>query len=96
MVMTGVLRLGKSQFVTSSIDEDSAERIRLCLRYMDNSENTVLKTAFIEDCKASYVRILGEPSVKDVADKKKKSSAPFDLLSFRLLKQEEIADDQVK
>ncbi|KAJ1920904.1 coatomer subunit beta [Tieghemiomyces parasiticus] len=60
LIMTGMVRLGQSDFVANPIDEDSRDRILACLRALDNTTlNDPLSTAaFLEECKASFTRLL--------------------------------------
>ena len=98
LVMTGVLRLGKSQFVTSAIDEDSAERILLCLRFLDDYDNDALKSVFLQDCKKAFDQIVNEENGKKDSTQKGVVTVVThadDLLRFRQLTQLETMDDQV-
>ncbi len=63
-MMTSVIRVGQSKFVTVPIDEDSAERILQCLESLSAmSEAKSVKDAFMTDTKAAYAQMLAHEEV---------------------------------
>ena len=90
LIMTSIIRVGKSEFVTSHIDEDSYDRIMLCLRVLASSpQDAVMKDAFLKECRNAFSRLVVH---HDKSQKSKDSERngvkvqPDDLISFRLLK----------
>ena len=64
LIMTSIIRVGQSKFVTIPIDEDSQERIMNCLQTL--SELKVKEKAeevFLHDTKAAYSRMLSAQEV---------------------------------
>lgn len=65
LIMTSIIRVGQSKFVTIPIDEDSLERVMNCLQTL--SELKIEKAAtevFLEDTKAAYSRMLHAQEVR--------------------------------
>ncbi|KAJ3120133.1 coatomer subunit beta [Nowakowskiella sp. JEL0407] len=91
LILTSIIRVGKSEFVTTQIDEDSHDRISVCLRVLSSVPGEAeLRTVFIEECRRAYALIVeaeekkrnqkankGKPLVKVQAD---------DVITFRHLK----------
>ena len=64
LIMTSIIRVGQSKFVTIPIDEDSQERIMNCLQTL--SELKVKEKAeevFLHDTKAAYSKMLSAQEV---------------------------------
>ncbi|KAJ1738781.1 coatomer subunit beta [Coemansia sp. RSA 1086] len=91
LIMTGIIRIGQSSFVTTPIDEDSYDRVLACIRaleYMDEDAE-VLTEAFISDSQNAFSRMVKGES-KRTADEERqqdKDSAVQvdDGIEFRLL-----------
>ncbi|PVG02481.1 putative coatomer complex beta chain [Serendipita vermifera] len=88
LMMTSIIRVGQSKFVTVPIDEDSQERIMNCIRVL--SEMTLNKTIneiFLLDTKAAYAKMVDteEKKAKEKREKESKTSAVQvdDVLTFR-------------
>lgn len=69
LIQTGIIRIGRSRFATSPIDEDATERVMTCLRVLDNLSPTspassmgksAMEQAFLEDCHNAFVHIIQE------------------------------------
>lgn len=55
LIMVSILRVGESNFVTKKIDEDSADRIYSCIKYLnDEADVKLIQTGFLEDTKDSF------------------------------------------
>lgn len=55
LMMVSILRVGESGFVLKKIDEDSADRILACIRYLtDDQDNELIEKGFLEDTKDAY------------------------------------------
>lgn len=64
LIMTSVIRVGQSKFVTVQIDEDSNERIMNCLQILSEVEQQpALHEIFLADTKAAFSRMLGAQEV---------------------------------
>ncbi|KAJ1554953.1 coatomer subunit beta [Nowakowskiella sp. JEL0078] len=59
LILTSIIRVGKSEFSSSPIDEDSNDRISVCLRVLSSVPGeTVLKEVFVEECRKAYAQIV--------------------------------------
>jgi coatomer subunit beta len=65
LIMTSVIRVGQSKFVTVPIDEDSQERILNCIRTLSElGERPAVHEIFLQDTKAAYSKMLAAQEVK--------------------------------
>ncbi|KAJ2846421.1 coatomer subunit beta [Coemansia brasiliensis] len=91
LIMTGIIRIGQSSFVTTPIDEDSYDRVLACIRaleYMDEDAE-VLTEAFISDSQSAFSRMVKGES-KRTADEERQQNKESavqvdDGIEFRLL-----------
>ncbi|ODV62747.1 coatomer subunit beta [Ascoidea rubescens DSM 1968] len=102
LIMVSILRVGESKYVKTKIDEDSAERIFACVRFLaDDSNNDeksiefqLLEGAFLEDTKNSFKKQLAEDDNKklqdDLLDFAKKVQQVDDTINFRQFKSKHI------
>ncbi|KAJ3382672.1 coatomer subunit beta [Lobulomyces angularis] len=97
LIMTSIIRIGKSDFPISKIDEDSHERILTCLRVLSikKSENSnFMNEIFLEDCRNAYKNlVLTDQLKKDEKLKKDKKIIKVhadDLIGFRHLKSKRV------
>ncbi|KAJ7273107.1 coatomer protein [Mycena rebaudengoi] len=89
LIMTSIIRVGQSKFVTVQIDEDSNERIMNCIKTLSELESqNVVQEIFLEDTKTAFTRMLGAQE-KRAAEKKEAETTKVaavqvdDLLTFR-------------
>jgi len=67
LIMTSVIRVGQSKFVTVQIDEDSTERILNCIQTLSELEqHPAAQEIFLEDTKAAYLKMLGAQEVRGI------------------------------
>lgn len=86
LIMTSVIRVGQSKFVTAPIDEDSSERIMNCIESLSQLENVKpVHELFLHDTQAAYAKML--------AAEEKKAQAKKELESKKVQVQ---ADDLIK
>ncbi|CUA76303.1 Coatomer subunit beta [Rhizoctonia solani] len=90
LVMTSLIRVGQSQFVTVPIDEDSQERIMNCIQTLASAElskNTRVREMFLKDTKAAYAKMVAheekKAAEKKARDTKKTAIQADDLITFR-------------
>jgi coatomer subunit beta len=92
LIMTSIIRVGQSQFVTVPIDEDSAERISTCLQSLvafepKSAEETEIREIFLQDTQAAYSKMVAHEEKKAAEKRAKENKAslvqPDDLVSFR-------------
>jgi coatomer subunit beta len=104
LIMTSLIRVGQSPFSTVPIDEDSVERITICLQSLaslSSQEQKPVKEIFLEDTQKAYAKMVANEEMK-AAEKRAKSSTdvkvqPDDLISFRQFKKKQGDDmDEVR
>jgi coatomer subunit beta len=67
LIMTSIIRVGQSKFVSVTIDEDSADRILQCIQTLSElEENKVVKEIFMVDTKTAYAQMLHNEEVRVV------------------------------
>jgi coatomer subunit beta len=91
LIMTSIIRIGRSEFVSSPIDEDSSDRIQLCLKTLGTAGgDPILKTVFLEDTRKAFTQLVAaeedKAAKKKAADKKAAEVQVDDVISFRQLK----------
>lgn len=64
LIMTSIIRVGQSKFVTVQIDEDSNERIMNCIQTLSELETQpAVQQIFLTDTKAAFSKMLGAQEV---------------------------------
>ena len=59
LIMTSIIRVGQSKFVTVPIDEDSNERILNCIQTLsEHQAEPIVHDIFLKDTKAAYSKML--------------------------------------
>lgn len=59
LIMTSIIRIGQSKFVTIPIDEDSQERIMNCLQTLSNFKvKEAAEEVFLKETKAAYSKMV--------------------------------------
>ena len=96
-MMTSIIRVGQSKFVTVPIDEDSQERVMGCIRVLSEmSLNKTINEIFLLDTKAAYAKMVAteEKKAQEKREKDSKTSAVQvdDVLSFRQFSKKGLAD----
>ncbi|SGZ51709.1 CIC11C00000002246 [Sungouiella intermedia] len=72
LIMVSILRVGESTYVSKKIDEDSADRILACIKFLtDDEDNQLIAQGFLEDTKDAYkAQIISEQKKKSKAEAK--------------------------
>ncbi|KAG8996714.1 coatomer subunit beta [Tulasnella sp. JGI-2019a] len=104
LIMTSIIRVGQSKYVTVPIDEDSQERIMNCvstlaeLNVQDvaSQKQTTVNDMFLKDTKAAYAKMVATEE-KKAAEKREKESKNVsiqvdDLLTFRQFSKKAASD----
>jgi coatomer subunit beta len=64
LIMTSIIRVGQSKFVTVPIDEDSNERIINCIQTLSELKtDAYVHEVFLDDTKAAFTKMLGAQEV---------------------------------
>jgi len=64
LMMTSIIRVGQSKFVSAPIDEDSHERILNCIQTLCELEDKpVVHEIFLSDTKAAYSKMVAAQEV---------------------------------
>ena len=59
LIMTSIIRVSQSKFVTVPIDEDSSERVMNCIQTLSElSTDKAVHEAFLDDTKSAYSKML--------------------------------------
>ncbi|RWW02621.1 hypothetical protein GW17_00034280 [Ensete ventricosum] len=89
LVMTSMLQLGQSSFFPQPIDNDSHDRIVLCIRLLCNTGDEVRKI-WLQSCRQSFAEMLAEKQFREAEEIKAKAqishAQPDDLIDFYHLK----------
>lgn len=65
LIMTSIIRVGQSQFVSFPIDEDSYDRIMQDLRVVGTySQDNVIEKVYLEDTKLAYAKQIQDEEVR--------------------------------
>lgn len=87
LYMAGMLRMGQSGECTRPIDNDSAERIRMCISLLADPKEE-LQEALLEDTRGAFSRMLEERAAerKEREDEKHSTAQPDDIIDLHHLK----------
>ncbi|KOS15793.1 coatomer protein [Malassezia pachydermatis] len=93
LIMTSIIRVGQSTFVSSKIDEDSKERIMTCLQILGRAslsldEAHAAADIFLKDSRHAYATMLEHERAKNTSKADKQMSVvtqPHEQLVFRQL-----------
>eukprot|EP00842_Homolaphlyctis_polyrhiza_P006041 jgi/Hompol1/6438/HPOL_003533-RA len=99
LIMTSIIRVGKSELVTAQIDEDSHSRILGCLRVLSTSpaEGPMVQ-AFLEGCRHAFTNmVVAHDKIKQRKTKEKRGVKVQvdDVISFGLLKSKRATGETV-
>ncbi|KAJ3044511.1 coatomer subunit beta [Rhizophlyctis rosea] len=90
LIMTSIIRVGKSEVPSSPIDEDSHDRIMTCLRVLSSvPDETVLKEVFLTECRRAFTELIKAEEKTQKRKLKQKETVKVhadDVLSFRQLR----------
>ncbi|GJJ13133.1 hypothetical protein Clacol_007383 [Clathrus columnatus] len=97
LIMTSIIRVGQSKFVTQQIDEDSQERVLNCLQTLsDLKETDAVHDIFLKDTKAAYAKMVATEENKAAIKREKETKAKAvqidDLLNFRQFSKKSAVD----
>ncbi|GFQ00398.1 coatomer subunit beta-1 [Phtheirospermum japonicum] len=89
LIMVSMLQLGLSPVLPHPIDNDSYDRIVLCIRLLCNTGDGVRKI-WLKSCRESFVKMLSDKQLRETEEIKAKAqtaiSQPDDLIDFYHLK----------
>ncbi|ONM19607.1 Coatomer subunit beta-1 [Zea mays] len=89
LIMVSILQLGQSSYLPHPIDNDSYDRIVLCVRLLCNTGDDVRKV-WLQSCRQSFVNMLAEKQFRETEEMKAKAqityAQPDDLIDFYHLK----------
>ncbi|KAL0358774.1 UNVERIFIED_CONTAM: Coatomer subunit beta-1 [Sesamum angustifolium] len=89
LIMVAMLQLGQSSVLPHSIDNDSYDRIVLCIRLLCNTGDAVRKI-WLNSCRESFIKMLSDKQMRETEEDKAKAqishSQPDDLIDFYHLK----------
>ncbi|XWS17908.1 hypothetical protein CRYUN_Cryun33cG0109000 [Craigia yunnanensis] len=89
LIMVSMLQLGQSHVLPHPIDNDSYDRIVLCMRLLCNTGDEIRKI-WLQSCRQSFVKMLSEKQLQETEELKAKAQVshaqPDDLIDFYHLK----------
>nr|ACN40292.1 unknown [Picea sitchensis] len=89
LIMVSMLRLGQSSVLPHPIDDDSYDRISLCIRILTCPDD-FFKKVWLQSCRESFMNMLADKQFRETEENKAKAQVshaqPDDLIDFRLLK----------
>ncbi|KAG0461669.1 hypothetical protein HPP92_021966 [Vanilla planifolia] len=89
LIMVSLLQLGQSSFLPHPIDNDSYERIVLCMRLLCNTGDEIRKI-WLQSCRQSFAKMLADKQFRETEEIKAKAqishAQPDDLIDFYHLK----------
>lgn len=89
LVLVSMLQLGQSSFLPHPIDNDSYDRIVLCIRILCNTGDESRKI-WLQSCRQSFVKMLADKQFRETEERKAKAQVshaqPDDLIDFYHLK----------
>ncbi|XVF35735.1 hypothetical protein REPUB_Repub18cG0171900 [Reevesia pubescens] len=89
LIMVSMLQLGKSHVLPHPIDNDSYDRIVMCMRLLCNTGDEIRKI-WLQSCRQSFVKMLSEKQLRETEELKAKAQVshaqPDDLIDFYHLK----------
>ncbi|XP_062197148.1 coatomer subunit beta-1 [Phragmites australis] len=89
LIMVSILQLGQSSYLPHPIDNDSYDRIVLCVRLLCNTGDDVRKV-WLQSCRQSFAKMLAEKQFRETEEMKTKAqiahAQPDDLIDFYHLK----------
>ncbi|XP_041010695.1 coatomer subunit beta-1 [Juglans microcarpa x Juglans regia] len=89
LIMVSMLQLGQSPVLPHPIDNDSYDRIVLCIRLLFNTGDEIRKI-WLQSCRLSFVKMLSEKQLREIEELKAKAqishAQPDDLIDFYHLK----------
>ncbi|WOG92158.1 hypothetical protein DCAR_0311418 [Daucus carota subsp. sativus] len=89
LIIVSMLQLGRSSFLSHPIDNDSNDRIILCIRLLCNTGDEIRKI-WLQSCRESFVKMLSDKQLRETEEIKAKAQVsyaqPDDLIDFYHLK----------
>ncbi|KAI6689769.1 hypothetical protein NL676_026597 [Syzygium grande] len=89
LIMVSMLQLGQSPVLPHPIDNDSHDRVILCIRLLSNTGDEIRKI-WLQSCRESFVKMLAEKQLQETEEIKAKAqishAQPDDLIDFYHLK----------
>ncbi|KAI9346734.1 adaptin N terminal region-domain-containing protein [Zopfochytrium polystomum] len=96
LILTSIVRVGTSEFVTAHIDEDARDRISNCIRVLSGTYGDALNEVFLADTRKAFAQLVeneGKASPKKKTQTAKVSAQADDLIIFRHLKSKRAIGD---
>jgi len=89
MYLVAILKLGESPVLPHPIDNDSSDRIHLCINVLANPTADVC-SVLLQECRASFMRMVAEKQSRESEEEKAREKTvvaqPDDLIDFYHLK----------
>ncbi|MBA0564818.1 hypothetical protein Golob_009727, partial [Gossypium lobatum] len=96
LIFVSMLQLGQSPVLPHPIDNDSTDRIVLCIRLLCDTGDGIRKI-WLQSCRQSFVKMLSEKQLRETEELKAKAQVshaqPDDLIDFYHLKSRKFVND---
>ena len=93
LIIVSMLQLGQSSILPHPIDNDSFDRIVLCIRLLCNTGDEIRKI-WLQSCRQSFVKMLADKQCRETEEIKAKAqisnAQPDDLIDFYHLKSRKV------
>jgi coatomer subunit beta len=90
LYIVSMLRLGESPVLAHPIDDDSADRLQLCLNVLLKKDDAQLRKVWLRECRSSYATMIAEKLSREESESKSSSAVTVaqadDLIDFYHLK----------
>jgi coatomer subunit beta len=99
LILVSMLRLGQSTTVPHVIDNDSYDRISLCIRVI-SSVDVGMRTVWLKLCRESFVKMIADKHHREMEETKAIAqelyAQPDDLIDFYHLKSRKVSERRVQ
>jgi len=94
LIIVSMLQLGQSSVLPHPIDNDSYDRIVLCIRLLCNPGDDEIRKIWLQSCRQSFVKMLADKQRRETEEIKAKAqisnARPDDLIDFYHLKSRKV------
>eukprot|EP00976_Prorocentrum_cordatum_P000368 7297-Prorocentrum_minimum.AAC.5 len=90
LYIVSMLRLGESSILAHPIDDDSSDRLQVCLQVLLKASDAGLRSVWLDECRSSYATMISEKQIREADESTSLASMTVaqadDLIDFYHLK----------
>eukprot|EP00899_Mesostigma_viride_P014322 jgi/Mesvir1/22891/Mv19414-RA.1 len=90
LIVVSIYRLGESPYLPHPIDEDSRDRLSMCIRVLSNTGSPALRATWLKDCRSAFAHMIVDRKSRETEEVASKASVAIsqadDLIDFSHLK----------